>query len=185
MEQGGVCGGRVGLEGASFPQLITQSWERWGSSLPAGILTGEEDLWVVMKFVLRSNTQFSSQVFLPAMLRKHRPLSMASATRSASNQDKLPQILSRAQHMVSRVMWGASPKTKELPWNTESRRTHTWHGNQQPYKDKLETTISFQCSWGGWAKPASSVAGSQATAVKLGHCAVLTSSVGDSNQYSP
>lgn len=43
---------------------------------------------------------------------------------------------------------------------------HTRHGNQQPYKDKLETTV-----------------GSQATAVKLGRCAVLTSA-GDSNQYS-
>lgn len=44
--------------------------------------------------------------------------------------------------MVSRVMWGASPKRKSYH-GTQSQDGHTRHGNQQPYKDKLETTISF------------------------------------------
>lgn len=76
--------------------------------------------------------------------------------------------------MVSRVMWGPIPKRKSYH-GTQSQDRHT----HMAWK-----IAALQRQAGDSNKlPASSLAGSQATAVKLGHCAVLTSA-GDSKQYS-
>lgn len=76
--------------------------------------------------------------------------------------------------MVSRGMWGPSPKRK------------SYHGtlSQDGHAHMAWKSAALQRQAGDNSQlPASSLAGSQAKAVKLGHCAVLTRA-GDSNQYS-
>lgn len=129
----------VCVEGGWVPQLITQGWERWD------ILTGEEES---SKLTRKDCESWCSQVFLPAMLRKPSLKAQLWAWPLPLCQLLIKTNCPRSYPGHSTWSPGACgdlvQNERVIMEHSVKTDTHTWHGNQQPYKDKLETTVSCQ-----------------------------------------
>lgn len=108
-----------------------------------------QGLWVLMKFVLRSNTPAQQPSISPSNVQE----AILEGTGLWAWPLPLCQLLIKIncpRSYPGHSTWSPGScgdlvqNQRVIMEHTVKTDTHTWHGNQQPYKDKLETTVSCQ-----------------------------------------